>query len=113
MFDKKIFKSKEFAYVAAYIVASIIYYLIDKEILPIFVLLTPSVAILYLSERLKNKYFCKSNKIIVKIFNIATYLFIALVVFILSKLFMPNYNFNILYYLALMIFTDFLEDKIN
>lgn len=67
----------------------------------------------YLSDKLKDKYFSEANKSKFMLFNIASYLLVALVVYILSRIFMPSFSFNLLYYLGLMIFTDFLNDKFN
>lgn len=87
--------------------------MISKESLSIFVLFLPIVLMFYLSDKLKDKYFSEANKSKFMLFNIASYLLVALVVYILSRIFMPSFSFNLLYYLGLMIFTDFLNDKFN
>lgn len=113
MGEKKKAISKEATYILTFIIISLIYYLISKESLSIFVIFLPVVLMFYLSDKLKDKYFSGANKSKLMLFNIASYLLVALVVYILSRIFMPSFSFNLLRYLAIMIFTDFLIDKFN
>lgn len=104
--NKKIFQSLKFRYTIAWLLVSLVYYVLSKQMLPIFIVLLPLTILLYIKEILSMKYLNndKGNNII--IFNLLAYILIALIIFILFQLFLPNLDFNFIYFVGVMLLGD-------
>ena len=104
--NKKIFQSLKFRYTIAGLLVSLVYYVLSKQMLPIFIVLLPLTILLYIKEILSMKYLNndKGNNII--IFNLLAYILIALIIFILFQLFLPNLDFNFIYFVGVMLLGD-------
>ncbi|MBM0046701.1 hypothetical protein JNO63_06310 [Anaerococcus sp. mt242] len=106
MSNKKIFQSLKFRYTIAGLLVSLVYYVLSKQMLPIFIILLPLTILLYIKEILSMKYLNndKGNNII--IFNLLAYILIGLIIFILFQLFLPNLDFNFIYFVGVMLLGD-------
>lgn len=104
--NKKIFQSLKFRYTIAGLLVSLVYYVLSKQMLPIFIILLPLTILLYIKEILSMKYLNndKGNNII--IFNLLAYILIGLIIFILFQLFLPNLDFNFIYFVGVMLLGD-------
>ena len=104
--NKKIFQSLKFRYTIAGLLVSLVYYVLSKQMLPIFIILLPLTILLYIKEILSMKYLNndKGNNII--IFNLLAYILIGLIIFILFQLFLPNLDLNFIYFVGVMLLGD-------
>lgn len=106
MNNKKIFQSLKFRYTIAGLIVSLVYYILNKQILPIFIILLPLTILLYIKEILSMKYSYndKSNNKI--IFNLLAYILIGLIIFVLFQLFLPDLDFDFAYFVGVMLLVD-------
>jgi hypothetical protein len=104
--NKKIFQSLKFRYTIAGLIVSLVYYILNKQILPIFIILLPLTILLYIKEILSMKYSYndKSNNKI--IFNLLAYILIGLIIFVLFQLFLPDLDFDFAYFVGVMLLVD-------